>query len=124
MSLWSAFRRALAEALDDAEGPLRERATQELVSFGERIGTDTALRERLDVWLADFVVWAVDRYGEELASVITATIARWDGQEAARRIELHVWRGSICQYDRDSLLVISGNHTPNRSDHVFLVNLF
>jgi uncharacterized membrane-anchored protein YjiN (DUF445 family) len=106
MSLWSAFRRALAEALDDAEGPLRERATQELVSFGERIGTDAALRERLDVWLADFVVWAVDRYGEELASVITATIARWDGQEAARRIELHV--GRDLQFIRINGTIVGG----------------
>ena len=92
MSLWSAFRRALVEALDDVDGPLLERATRELAAFGERIGTDEALRQRLDTWGADFVVWAVGRYGEELASVITATIERWDGKEAARRIELHVGR--------------------------------
>ena len=40
MSLWSAFRRALLAALDDPDGPLRERATQELADFGARIGTD------------------------------------------------------------------------------------
>ena len=39
MSLWSAFRRALLEALDDVDGPLRERATRELAAFGARIGT-------------------------------------------------------------------------------------
>jgi uncharacterized membrane-anchored protein YjiN (DUF445 family) len=106
MSLWSAFKRALVEALDDSEGALRARATQELSAFGTRIGSDDALRRRLDVWGADFAVWAVDRYGEELASVITATIARWDGQEAARRIELHV--GRDLQFIRINGTIVGG----------------
>jgi uncharacterized membrane-anchored protein YjiN (DUF445 family) len=106
MSLWSAFRRALVEALDDTEGALHERATQELAAFGARIGTDEALRQRLDVWSSDFVVWAVDRYGEELTSVITATIARWDGREAARRIELHV--GRDLQFIRINGTIVGG----------------
>ena len=106
MSLWSAFRRAIIEALDDADGALRERATKELASFGTRIGTDDALRRRLDVWGADFVVWAVGRYGNELTSVITATIARWDGQEAARRIELHV--GRDLQFIRINGTIVGG----------------
>jgi uncharacterized membrane-anchored protein YjiN (DUF445 family) len=106
MSLWSALRRAIIEALDDADGALRERATQELAAFGTRIGSDEALRHRLDTGGADFVVWAVGRYGEELASVITATIARWDGQEAARRIELHV--GRDLQFIRINGTIVGG----------------
>ena len=35
-------------------------------------------------------MFAIDRYGHELTAVITHTIERWDGKEAARRIELHV----------------------------------
>ena len=34
----------------------------------------------------------IGRYGTELTTVITHTIERWDGKEAARRIELHVCR--------------------------------
>ena len=106
MSLWSALRRALIELLEAPEGPLRERAARELIAFGTRIGTDDALRTRLDTWTADFVVWAVDRYGEELVSVITATIARWDGREAARRIELHV--GRDLQFIRINGTIVGG----------------
>ena len=106
MSLWSAFRRALLEALDDVDGQLRERITRELAAFGARIGTDEALRARLDAWGADFAVWAVGRYGEELTSVITATIERWDGQEAARRIELHV--GRDLQFIRINGTIVGG----------------
>jgi uncharacterized membrane-anchored protein YjiN (DUF445 family) len=106
MSLWSAFRRALVEALDDPTGPLRARAEAELVAFGERLGRDVGLRARLEGWGADLTVWAVDRYGGELAAIITHTIERWDGKEAAERIELHV--GPDLQFIRINGTVVGG----------------
>jgi uncharacterized membrane-anchored protein YjiN (DUF445 family) len=106
MSLWSAFRRALVEALDDPTGPLRARAEAELVAFGERLGRDEALRDRLEGWGADFAVWVVDRYGDELAAIITHTIQRWDGKEAADKIELHV--GPDLQFIRINGTVVGG----------------
>ena len=106
MSLWSAFRTALLEALDDQDGALREKAATELAAFGGRIGRDEALRAKLDTWAADFVVWAVGRYGSELTAVITQTIERWDGKEAARKIELHV--GRDLQFIRINGTVVGG----------------
>jgi uncharacterized membrane-anchored protein YjiN (DUF445 family) len=106
MSLWRAFRTALLDALDDEDGLLRERAGRELTSFGERIGRDEVLRKRLDSWGSDFAVWAVGRYGDELTTVITTTIERWDGQEAARKIELHV--GRDLQFIRINGTVVGG----------------
>ncbi len=106
MSLWSAFRTALLEALDDENGPLRDKAATELVAFGERVGQDPALREKLDTWVADFAVWAIGRYGDELTAVITQTIERWDGEEAARKIELHV--GRDLQFIRINGTIVGG----------------
>ncbi len=106
MSLWSALRKAVLEALDDESGPLRARASRELAAFGERIGRDDALRERLDTWGANFAVWAVGRYGDELTAVITQTIERWDGKEAARKIELHV--GRDLQFIRINGTIVGG----------------
>ena len=106
LSLWSAFRKALLEALDDEEGPLRERAARELASFGETVARDGALRDKLDTWSADFAVWAVGRYGSELTAVITQTIERWDGKEAAAKIELHV--GRDLQFIRINGTVVGG----------------
>ena len=97
---------ALLEALDDADGPLRARAERELVDFGERLGRDDALRARLDGWASDFAVFAVERYGSELTSVITQTIERWDGREAARKIELHV--GRDLQFIRINGTIVGG----------------
>ena len=106
MSLWAAFRKALLEALGDDQGPLRAKAVTELVAFGERVGRDDALRAKLDAWGSDLVVWAVGRYGTELTAVITATIERWDGREAARKIELHV--GRDLQFIRINGTIVGG----------------
>ena len=106
MSLWSAFRTALLEALEDEDGPLRDKATTELVAFGERVGQDQALREKLETWVADFAVWAIGRYGDELTAVITQTIQRWDGEEASRKIELHV--GRDLQFIRINGTIVGG----------------
>jgi uncharacterized membrane-anchored protein YjiN (DUF445 family) len=106
MSLWSALRRALLEALEDTEGPLRERAAVELSAFGERVLGDDDLRTKMDTWAGDLVVWGVGRYGNELTAVITQTIERWDGKEAARKIELHV--GRDLQFIRINGTVVGG----------------
>ena len=106
MSLWSAFRTALLEALEDKDGPLRDKATTELVAFGEKVGQDPALREKLETWVADFAVWGIGRYGDELTAVITQTIERWDGEEAARKIELHV--GRDLQFIRINGTIVGG----------------
>jgi uncharacterized membrane-anchored protein YjiN (DUF445 family) len=105
-SLWNAFRKALLDALADDEGPLRGRAVTELTAFGRRLLEDAPLRARLDRYAADFAVFVVDRYGAELTTVITHTIDRWDGKEAARKIELHV--GRDLQFIRINGTIVGG----------------
>ncbi|HEU4514099.1 MAG TPA: DUF445 domain-containing protein [Nocardioidaceae bacterium] len=105
-SLWNAFRSALLSALADEDGPLRHRGVLELTRFGTRLVTEEKLRERLDGHAADLAVFAVGRYGDELTAVITHTIDRWDGKEAARRIELYV--GRDLQFIRINGTIVGG----------------
>ena len=106
ISLWNALRRALMASLDDPEGAVRQRLLIELQAFAERLGEDDELRARLDGMASDVAVFAVDRYGTELTAVITHTVERWDGKEAARRIELHV--GRDLQFIRINGTVVGG----------------
>jgi uncharacterized membrane-anchored protein YjiN (DUF445 family) len=106
ISVWNALRRALTTSLRDAEGPLRDRLRRELSTFADRLQKDESLRDRLDGLAADAAVFVVDRYGAELTTVITHTIERWDGKEAARRIELHV--GRDLQFIRINGTVVGG----------------
>ena len=47
---------------------------------------------RLEGHLADIVAFFVNTYGDELATVISTTVDRWDADEASQRIELFVGR--------------------------------
>jgi uncharacterized membrane-anchored protein YjiN (DUF445 family) len=105
-SLWNAFRRALLVSLQDPDGPLRRRALEELKAFAARMHGDEALRKRLDGYASDLAVFVVDRYGAEITAVITHTVDRWDGREAARRIELHV--GRDLQFIRINGTIVGG----------------
>lgn len=106
VSLWQAFRRSLVGALAETDGPLRRRGEEELTRFARKVLDDQALRDRLDGLLADAVVFAVRRYGSEVTTIISATIERWDGREASRKIELHV--GRDLQFIRINGTIVGG----------------
>ena len=106
VSLWNALRRALLTSLRDPRGAVRQRLQTELSGFSERLLDDAALRTKLDGLAADVAVFAVERYGAELTTVITHTIERWDGREAAERIELHV--GRDLQFIRINGTIVGG----------------
>jgi uncharacterized membrane-anchored protein YjiN (DUF445 family) len=106
ISLWDALRRALTASLQDSDGVVRQRLLTEVTAFAERLNSDAELQTRLDGLAADAAVFVVDRYGAEVTAVITHTIERWDGREAARRIELHV--GRDLQFIRINGTVVGG----------------
>lgn len=92
LSLGRTLRGSVLDALDDPEGSLRNRMSSALVGLGEQLVSDDRLRGRIDAWTAETVVSLIERYGSELASVISSTIKRWDAREASDKIELHVGR--------------------------------
>ena len=106
ISLWNALRRTLQSSLTDPDGAVRARLLTEVCRFAERLLAEEELRSRLDAIAADVAVFAVDRYGTEVTAVITHTIERWDGKEAARRIELHV--GRDLQFIRINGTIVGG----------------
>ena len=106
VAVWDAVRTALLGALDDPGGQLRRRGVGALSEFGERLLNDPDLRHRVDGYAADAIGFVVSTYGHEIAKVISATVDRWDGKEAAERIELHV--GRDLQFIRINGTIIGG----------------
>jgi uncharacterized membrane-anchored protein YjiN (DUF445 family) len=106
ISLWQALQRALTTSLADPEGAVRRRLLTEVSTFSTRLAEDAELRARLDRRAADAAVFVVERYGSDLTAVITHTIQRWDGKEAAERIELHV--GRDLQFIRINGTIVGG----------------
>ena len=106
VGVWDALRTALLGALDDADGQLRRRGVSALSELGERLLDDPGLRQRVDGHIADAIGFVVTAYGHEIAKVISQTVDRWDGKEAAERIELHV--GRDLQFIRINGTIVGG----------------
>ncbi len=105
VSLWTSLKGVLTEALTE-DGLLRRRAVEEVQAFGRRLQADERLATRVDDIAADVASYTVERHGDELATVISATVERWDGVETAQRIELHV--GRDLQFIRINGTVVGG----------------
>ena len=59
---------------------------------------DPALASMVDNGAETAVRYVVERFDGEIAALVTGTIARWDGEETARRLELLL--GADLQYIR------------------------
>jgi uncharacterized membrane-anchored protein YjiN (DUF445 family) len=106
IALWDALRRALVDSLADPDGLLRERALQELHAVGRQLVDDDEFSARMDGLMGDGAAYVVNTYGSEVATIISATVNRWDGRETAERIELHV--GRDLQFIRINGTVVGG----------------
>lgn len=90
LTLWKSVQRSLMESIADEDGVLRVRGLQALGDFANRLTTDTEYAARLDGQLSGAADTLATMFGPELATVISDTVDRWDGKEAADKIELHV----------------------------------
>ncbi|WP_337061600.1 DUF445 domain-containing protein [Kineococcus sp. G2] len=90
--LWTSVRGYLNDALADPSSSLRTRSEEALVDLGHRLVDDAAFAARVERHLTDAAGHVVRRFAPELATVISDTVARWDGDDAANRIELFVGR--------------------------------
>ncbi len=91
-SLWTSVRTSLLGALADPDSSLWARGDAWLVEISQMLLHDEETRARLEGHLADIVAFFVNTYGDELATVISTTVDRWDADEASQRIELFVGR--------------------------------
>ncbi len=89
---WKTLKRLVLEGVDDPSSALRERIGDSVVQIGESLRDDADLRDKVDNWIVRGAQHLVSEYGSEATTIITDTIQRWDGEEASRRIELHVGR--------------------------------
>ena len=79
-------------SLTDAQGALPARVARLVADVGRRAASDPPFTARLESWLERGVGHAVEQYGDELTALIRRTVAGWDDDTTARRIELAVGR--------------------------------
>jgi len=87
-SAWTEVKAQLRAAAGDPDSELRRRLTDAIASAGARLRDDPGMQAMVDDGAATAVRYVAERFDGEIASLVTSTIARWDGEETARRLEL------------------------------------
>jgi uncharacterized membrane-anchored protein YjiN (DUF445 family) len=105
-SLWADAKTALRAQAADPESTLRRRLADAVVTIGQRLCADEALGAKADELLESGARYVAEHFHEEISSLISGTITRWDGQETSRKLELLL--GRDLQYIRINGTVVGG----------------
>lgn len=89
---WKVAKRLITESVDDPSSTLRRKISENVAMWGARIRDDDELRGKVDGWLLGGARYIASNYADEITTIITDTVARWDADEASRKIELQVGR--------------------------------
>ncbi|HEY0641142.1 MAG TPA: DUF445 family protein [Pseudonocardiaceae bacterium] len=91
-TVWSRTKQMILDAAEDPSSELRRKVTDGLVSLGKRLSSDAELRAKVDGWIEGAAAYVATHYAEEITTLITDTVERWDGDETSRKVELQVGR--------------------------------
>ncbi|MGA9873474.1 MAG: DUF445 family protein [Rhodococcus sp. (in: high G+C Gram-positive bacteria)] len=89
---WKVAKRLITESVDDPSSTLRVKVSENVANWGARIRDDDELRAKVDGWLLGGARYVAANYADEITTIITDTVARWDAEEASNKIELQVGR--------------------------------
>ncbi|MDQ3732918.1 MAG: DUF445 domain-containing protein [Actinomycetota bacterium] len=91
-SLWQNIKSGLVDAGTDPNSELRQRLEASISHIGESLREDADLRAKVEGWIQTAIGYVVHNYAQDIADLISGTVARWDTDETSRRIELQVGR--------------------------------
>ncbi len=103
---WTDLKDGLRRQAADPDSPLRDRLAASIAATAQRFVDDPVLIAKVQDGLEIGVHFVVTQFDEEIAGVVTHTIARWDGDETARRLELLL--GPDLQYIRINGTIVGG----------------
>ncbi|WP_018177129.1 DUF445 family protein [Jongsikchunia kroppenstedtii] len=89
---WIAGKAIIVEALEDKNSSLRNAMSGAVVQMAGRVRDDAVLQEKLSGWTIRGARHVAEHYPDEIISVVTETIRRWDAEDASKKIELQVGR--------------------------------
>lgn len=105
-SLWSEVKRNLRDQASDPASAFRTRLAGVLAAAGERLGGDESLQAKAEELVDRAVRAIVTQFSDELAALVSGTIARWDADETSHRLELLL--GRDLQFIRINGTIVGG----------------
>jgi uncharacterized membrane-anchored protein YjiN (DUF445 family) len=105
-SMWTGVKSDVRAQAAVPSSPVRTRLSAAVVAAGSRLRDDPALLARLDHGAVAGARYATEQMGDEMASLITTTISRWDAEETSERLELLL--GPDLQFIRINGTIVGG----------------
>jgi uncharacterized membrane-anchored protein YjiN (DUF445 family) len=105
-SIWTDAKAHLRAQADDPDSELRRHLTNAIASGGQRMVDEPALAAKIDEGAEALARYVVEHFGGEITELVSGTIARWDGEETSRRLELLL--GPDLQFIRINGTVVGG----------------
>jgi uncharacterized membrane-anchored protein YjiN (DUF445 family) len=92
VSLWTDAKAAIVRyaAREEREAP--DAIEQGLVALAGAVLADPALVEKVEGWITDAVLYAVEQARGEVGELIAQTVGNWDPEDTSRKIELSIGR--------------------------------
>ncbi|QJR34496.1 DUF445 domain-containing protein [Gemmatimonas groenlandica] len=95
-----------AERLADDAEKEPDQLEQWLAGLGQKVLEDPVLSAKVNGWIVEIVSYSVEQAREEVAKLISATVAAWDADATSRKIELQI--GRDLQFIRINGTIVGG----------------
>ena len=105
-SVWTDVKVTMRAQADDPDSAMRRRIAEALAAGAVRLRDDPQLQEKADDLADAGVRYVVSHFHDELAALVSGTIARWDADETSWRLELLL--GRDLQFIRINGTVVGG----------------
>ncbi|MFL6114430.1 MAG: DUF445 domain-containing protein, partial [Catenulispora sp.] len=105
-SLWTDLKIALRTQAADPDSELRLRLAGAVAAAGRRLAEDPALATKAEELVENAVGYVADHFHDEIGSLVSGTIARWDAEETSSKLELLL--GPDLQFIRINGTVVGG----------------
>jgi uncharacterized membrane-anchored protein YjiN (DUF445 family) len=105
-TLWDEAKERLRASACDPDSELRQSVQRGITGLGARLRDDPTFAAAAENWLESLVRYVARHFDSEMSSLVSGTIARWDAEETARRLELLL--GPDLQYIRINGTVVGG----------------
>ena len=105
-SVWTDLKAGLRAQAADPDSELRRRLADTIAALGRRLLDDPALADRVEHAVETGVRYVADQFSDEIGTMVSGTVARWDGRETADRLELLL--GPDLQFIRINGTIVGG----------------
>lgn len=103
---WESVKKMLEENLENPNSGLHHYLNKNIQKLSESLQNDEELKLRLNKWIRHFLYRMILKNSEEVQTLISKTVAGWEGKELSNKLELEV--GKDLQFIRINGTLVGG----------------